>query len=56
MKSDVRNMGVKYEKEKVELDKRWQEMLNSTQRERDEAERGRHRRIGTIRPRKSNRH
>ena len=38
MKSDVRDMRVKYEKEKVELDKRWQEMLNSTQRERDEAE------------------
>jgi len=34
-------MGVKYEKEKEEVDRRWQEMLRSAQRKHEEAERRR---------------
>ena len=36
MKNDVKKMGVKYEKEMEEVDKSWQEMLKSAERERGE--------------------
>jgi hypothetical protein len=41
IKSDVRNMGVRYEKEKVGMERRWQEMVDLSQRERDKAEKRR---------------
>jgi Skp family chaperone for outer membrane proteins len=38
MKNDVQNMEAKYKDEKKQVDKRWQEMLDSARRERDETE------------------
>ena len=38
MKNNVKKMGVKYEMEMKEVDKSWQEMLKSAERERDQSE------------------
>ncbi len=38
MKNDVQNMEAKYKDEKMQMDKVWQEMLDSARREREETE------------------
>lgn len=38
MKNDLQNMEARYRDEKKQLDKRWQETLDSARRERDETE------------------